>query len=123
MDGFLKKVILLCLLSLAFFVSVSHAAGVTLSQQQVQAAYSVAGQVDPGRVGASVGMPAFKQPKALKMTLAAEHKYQPIAAADKIHFALQQVNFSGNTVFTAAELNTLFYPILHKTISLAQLQA
>jgi len=48
---------------------------------------------------------------------------EPIPQAEKIHFKLTKVIFSGNKIFIDVELNAIFSSSLHKEISLAKLQS
>lgn len=114
-----KIVFLLVILSLSFFSIGSSYAALT----PTQAAGSITGQIDPGRVSTSIGPKQFAPPKAMPKISTETTKELGITDAEKIYLDLHQVIFSGNTVFSNKQLNEIFAVYLHKNISLAQLQA
>jgi len=77
---------------------------------------------DPGRIAGQVQESLPRQGKAAPAPQVQTPKPEVTNNADKIQFRLNKINLVGNTVFSKKELEKIFKPYFHKTISLEKLQ-
>ena len=79
---------------------------------------------DPGQMQKNLQMQSAKpRAKAIPAVQQKAQPHAPIPGAEKTFFELNQVTFTGNTVISDKELQSIFASSLHKKISVADLQS
>lgn len=85
--------------------------------------FQVPNAFDPGQMQKNIQKNNFNQRTTALPPISNEVKpHAPIPGAQAVKFKLNKVIFTGNTVFTDAELQAIFASSLHKEISVADLQ-
>jgi hemolysin activation/secretion protein len=117
---FYKGIILLVAL-------ISGADSIAASLANIQQAIgesNAANFVDPGRVSNQIQSITPRMPSVSHAPIPkiAHPQVAPLAGSDKIRLKLNGVIFKGNTIFKDADLQPLLTPLLHKVITLTQLQ-
>ncbi len=86
--------------------------------------FAVPNAFDPGQMQKNLQKENFNRKKTAQAPISNEVKpHAPIPGAEAIKFKLNQVIITGNTIFTEAELQSIFTSSLHKEISVADLQS
>lgn len=78
--------------------------------------------IDPSRVQERLATQPQQPVRASEVTTPGERKIEALPGAEKVTLTLHKIKFTGNTVFTTAELEPLYEDKLGKKISVADIQ-
>lgn len=84
---------------------------------------TVPASAEPTRVGQNFQQPAMAPSTGGAVTVAKPGKFQATPGADKVKFALKNINLVGNTVYSYKELSPLFQNYVGRQVSLADLES
>lgn len=107
-----------CFILLVYFFSFPLDAAIPAALVNNKALQSV----DAGRLSEEMSLPSSPLAKPnLSAPSIQQEEQTSIPDADKVFFILEHIDFVGNQVFSAQELQEIFEPLLHKRVSIAQI--
>ncbi|HSW68692.1 MAG TPA: ShlB/FhaC/HecB family hemolysin secretion/activation protein [Gammaproteobacteria bacterium] len=110
----LRKLILFFLISLGF----------NLKAYGIDIPFQIPNVSDPGQIQKNIQMETLPQKSAALPSVSNKvQPHAPIPGGEAVYFQLNKIIISGNTVFTNAELQSIFSSSIGKKISVADLQS